>query len=181
MKHMIPSIHGRSLLLLALFWISALSPTLGKETNSSTLSELELAKRDAEDFEKLAKLVKPSVVVIESVDRLGREGGRGTGFVVRKDGVIATNTTLSREGATAAEKAETGGLSGALLTERAEDFVRRIRQRAGDDLPIVGVGGIMTAEHAVRRVDAGANLIQVYTGLVYGGPGVIREMVEALA
>ena len=63
----------------------------GKDDNSTSLSELELAKRDAEDFEKLAKLVKPSVVVVESVDRLGREGGRGTGFVVRKDGVIATN------------------------------------------------------------------------------------------
>ena len=73
-------------LLLLLF-----TPVIGKDDNSSTLSELELAKRDAEDFEKLAKLVKPSVVVIESVDRLGREGGRGTGFVVRKDGIIATN------------------------------------------------------------------------------------------
>lgn len=62
-----------------------------KDDNSTSLSELELAKRDAEDFEKLAKLVKPSVVVVESVDRLGREGGRGTGFVLRKDGVIATN------------------------------------------------------------------------------------------
>ena len=64
---------------------------IGKDDNSSTLSELDLAKRDAEDFAKLAKLVKPSVVLIESVDRLGREGGRGTGFVVAKDGLIATN------------------------------------------------------------------------------------------
>ena len=96
MSYMSLGIHGRSLLLSALCWcnafcLSALSPAFGKDDNSSTLSELELAKRDAEDFEKLAKLVKPSVVVIESVDRLGREGGRGTGFVIRKDGVIATN------------------------------------------------------------------------------------------
>ena len=65
----------------------------GKETesNSSKLSELELAKKDAKDFKNLASLIKPSVVVIESVDRNGYEGGRGTGFVVREDGVIATN------------------------------------------------------------------------------------------
>ncbi|MAH26169.1 MAG: hypothetical protein CMI19_04360 [Opitutae bacterium] len=62
-----------------------------EETNSTSLSELELAKRDAKDFKNLATLIKPSVVVIESVDRNGYEGGRGTGFVVREDGVIATN------------------------------------------------------------------------------------------
>ena len=75
------------------FWIGMLlaGAGIGKDDNSTTLSELDLAKRDAEDFAKLAKLVKPSVVVIESVDRLGREGGRGTGFVVAKNGVIATN------------------------------------------------------------------------------------------
>ena len=61
------------------------------ESNTSKLSELELAKKDAKDFKNLASLIKPSVVVIESVDRNGYEGGRGTGFVVREDGVIATN------------------------------------------------------------------------------------------
>ena len=61
------------------------------DSNSSKLSELELAKKDAKDFKNLASLIKPSVVVIESVDRNGYEGGRGTGFVVREDGVIATN------------------------------------------------------------------------------------------
>ena len=64
---------------------------MAEETNSTSLSELELAKRDAKDFKNLATLIKPSVVVIESVDRNGYEGGRGTGFVVRADGVIATN------------------------------------------------------------------------------------------
>jgi len=64
---------------------------VAEETNSTSLSELELAKRDAKDFKNLATLIRPSVVVIESVDRNGYEGGRGTGFVVRADGVIATN------------------------------------------------------------------------------------------
>ena len=77
----------------AIFCIGMLLAGFGiaNDDNASTLSELDLAKRDADDFAKLAKLVKPSVVVIESVDRLGREGGRGTGFVVAEDGVIATN------------------------------------------------------------------------------------------
>jgi regulator of sirC expression with transglutaminase-like and TPR domain len=82
----------RRLLTLCLLLVFAGKLT-GDETenNSSKLSELELAKRDAKDFKKLASLIKPSVVVIESVDRNGYEGGRGTGFVVRGDGVIATN------------------------------------------------------------------------------------------
>jgi len=95
MYNMTLNLYDLPFLRLALFGVSLfllpLAPLVGKDDNSSTLSELELAKRDAEDFEKLAQLVKPSVVVIESVDRMGREGGRGTGFVVRGDGVIATN------------------------------------------------------------------------------------------
>ena len=73
--------------------VSCVCITFGQdfENNSSMLTELELAKRDAKDFKNLASLIKPSVVVIESVDRNGYEGGRGTGFVVREDGVIATN------------------------------------------------------------------------------------------
>jgi regulator of sirC expression with transglutaminase-like and TPR domain len=76
---------------LAFFFLSCLISSVAEETNSTSLSELELAKRDAKDFKNLATLIKPSVVVIESVDRNGYEGGRGTGFVVREDGVIATN------------------------------------------------------------------------------------------
>lgn len=80
---------------LVCFWWSLFStPILADkklDSNSTKLSELQIAKKEAKDFEKLASLVKPSIVVIESVDRLGREGGQGTGFVVQSDGVIATN------------------------------------------------------------------------------------------
>ena len=76
---------------LVFLFLSCLISSVAEETNSTSLSELELAKRDAKDFKNLATLIKPSVVVIESVDRNGYEGGRGTGFVVREDGVIATN------------------------------------------------------------------------------------------
>jgi regulator of sirC expression with transglutaminase-like and TPR domain len=81
------SFHSKLLFL----FLSLLISLVAEETNSTSLSELELAKRDAKDFKNLATLIKPSVVVIESVDRNGYEGGRGTGFVVREDGVIATN------------------------------------------------------------------------------------------
>ena len=76
---------------LVFLFLGFLISSVAEETNSTSLSELELAKRDAKDFKNLATLIKPSVVVIESVDRNGYEGGRGTGFVVREDGVIATN------------------------------------------------------------------------------------------
>ena len=78
-------------LLLSLLLFAPLWGIDSTESNSTKLSDLQLARRDAEDFEKLAALVKPSIVVVESVDRVGREGGRGTGFVVSADGVIATN------------------------------------------------------------------------------------------
>ena len=68
-----------------------LSGEIDPDSNSSNLSELQLAKRDAKGFEKLAKLIKPSVVIIDSVSRIDREGGKGTGFVLSPDGIIATN------------------------------------------------------------------------------------------
>ena len=78
-------------LIFLIFVVCWFSEVFAKDNNSSKLSELQLAKRDAKDFKNLASLIKPSVVVIESVDRNGYEGGRGTGFVVRENGVIATN------------------------------------------------------------------------------------------
>ncbi|WP_289017047.1 quinone-dependent dihydroorotate dehydrogenase [uncultured Ornithinimicrobium sp.] len=96
-------------------------------------------------------------------------------------GVIATNTTLSRDGVAQAEqelaRAEAGGLSGAPLTRRAREVVAHVVART--DLPVVGVGGIMTADDARAMLDAGAGLVQLYTGLVYAGPGLLGEAVRA--
>ena len=139
-------IHCRSSLLPALCWFNAfcllsLSPAFGKDDNSSTLSELELAKRDAEDFEKLAKLVKPSVVVIESVDRLGREGGRGTGFVVRKDGVIATNFHVIGEHRDFAIRFSNGKIhrpQSILAVDRDRDLA--LIKIDATDLPVLALG-----------------------------------------
>lgn len=94
------------------------------------------------------------------------------------DGVIATNTTTSREGLTT-PSTEAGGLSGKPLKERSTAIIRRIRLRA-PNLPIIGVGGIFTAEDAYEKIRAGANLVQVYTGFVYGGPFTARNIHQGL-
>jgi len=97
-------------------------------------------------------------------------------------GIIATNTTLSRDGVApgdAAAAAQAGGLSGAPLTERAYEVVRFVAAESG--LPVIGVGGVMSAADARRLVDAGASLVQLYTGFVYGGPGLVRACVRALS
>lgn len=97
------------------------------------------------------------------------------------DGVIATNTTLSREGVAGTRfGAETGGLSGAPLTERATEVVAKLHTALGDKLPIIGVGGIMEDDDAVDKMKAGAKLVQIYSGFIYKGPELIAEAVEEI-
>ena len=91
-------------------------------------------------------------------------------------GIIATNTTLDHS-AIPPERNETGGLSGAPLREKSTAFIQAIQQRT--QLPIIGVGGIMDAAGAREKFDAGADLIQVYTGYIYRGPGMLRELAVA--
>ncbi|WP_202862954.1 quinone-dependent dihydroorotate dehydrogenase [Ornithinimicrobium murale] len=93
-------------------------------------------------------------------------------------GLIATNTTIGRHHVAPTDRAlaerEAGGLSGAPLTRRAREVVTRVR--ALTDLPLIGVGGVMTADDAAALLDAGADLVQLYSGLIYAGPGLIREV-----
>jgi dihydroorotate dehydrogenase len=97
------------------------------------------------------------------------------------DGLIATNTTVSRDGVGGhRHAAEAGGLSGPPLRDAAERACARLFLRVGTRAPIVGVGGISTAEDAYRRIRAGATLLQVYTALVYRGPAVAREIQDGL-
>jgi len=96
-------------------------------------------------------------------------------------GVVATNTTLSREGIAPGEArlgAEAGGLSGRPLAERAREVVTFVAKRS--ELPVIGVGGILAPEDALRLFDAGASLVQLYTGLVYAGPALVRRIVHGL-
>ncbi len=94
------------------------------------------------------------------------------------DGIIATNTTLAREGLTSTYRGEIGGLSGSPLRLRSEAVLSQIARRVNGRIPIVSVGGIMTPEDAKRRLNMGATLIQVYTGLIYQGPGLVKKILE---
>ena len=97
-------------------------------------------------------------------------------------GIIATNTTLSRPGVERHPRAaEAGGLSGAPLEPLATSVVRRIAARAAGRVPVIGSGGVMSAEDAYAKIRAGASLVQVYTGLVYGGPWFVRRLNQGVA
>lgn len=92
-------------------------------------------------------------------------------------GIIATNTTLSREGLqNQSVSGEAGGLSGLPLKDRSTAWIREIYQEVGDKLPIIGVGGISTGDDAYEKIRAGASLIQVYTGMIYEGPGIAKNI-----
>jgi dihydroorotate dehydrogenase len=98
----------------------------------------------------------------------------------RIDGLIATNTTISRENLkTPAERLNeigAGGLSGKPLLSRSTEVIRYLVQKSGNSFPIIAVGGIHTAEDAIEKIRAGASLVQVYTGFIYEGPGIVKRI-----
>lgn len=99
----------------------------------------------------------------------------------RMDGVIATNTTITRDAVQGLAHAdEMGGLSGAPVRELSNTVIRALRQLLGKEIPIIGVGGILCADDARAKLDAGASLVQLYTGLIYRGPTLISECARAL-
>lgn len=91
-------------------------------------------------------------------------------------GVIATNTTISREGLVSKNKAEMGGLSGKPLRKRSTEVIRFLSEKSNKAFPIIGVGGIHSAEDALEKLDAGASLVQLYTGFIYEGPGLVKAI-----
>jgi len=99
-------------------------------------------------------------------------------------GVVATNTTISRAGLKTSEVQITsiglGGLSGVPVRERATEVIRYLRAKLGKEVVIMGVGGIDSAQSAQEKLDAGADLVQVYTGLIYEGPGLVRKILEKI-
>ncbi len=96
------------------------------------------------------------------------------------DGVIATNTTLSRSGLTSELAREAGGLSGRPLFERSTTVLARMRRLLGPDKALIGVGGVDSAETALEKIRAGADLVQLYTGMIYAGPSLPGEIVRAM-
>jgi len=99
----------------------------------------------------------------------------------RIDGLIISNTTIARPALRSRHSVEAGGLSGAPLKPLALDAIRRFRRASGGEIPLIGVGGIATADDAWERIRAGASLVQLYTAMVYQGPGVARRIARSLA
>ena len=104
---------------------------------------------------------------------------------VKLDGLIATNTTIDRSGLSAdqaeLESIGMGGLSGKPVKNRSTEVIRYISQKSNGQIPIIGVGGIHSADDAIEKLEAGASLVQLYTGFVYEGPGLIKRINKRLA
>lgn len=102
----------------------------------------------------------------------------------RIDGLIATNTTISRDGLTTPnkriEEIGAGGLSGKILAKRSTEVLSYIKEKSNNAFPIIAVGGIFSPEDAIEKLEAGADLLQVYTGFIYEGPGMVRRINRAI-
>jgi dihydroorotate dehydrogenase len=113
---------------------------------------------------------------------LQRHGCARDGTPTGALGVIATNTTLSREAVKGLPHAEeAGGLSGAPVLEASNRVIRALRLALGQGFPIIGAGGVLSAADALSKIDAGADLVQIYTGLIYRGPALVYESARAIA
>ena len=134
------------------------------------------------NVERHSSLVTRPILVKLSPDLCDDELDDALGVILDKgmDGVITTNTTLGREGLRSKHRGETGGLSGSPLRVRSEAVLREVVKRVEGRIPVVSVGGIMSPEDAKRRLDMGAALVQVYTGLVYAGPGLVQKIIRAV-
>ncbi len=156
------------------------TPNLRKLQQAESLEELigALQTRNSELGQK------PLLVKI-APDLTDAEIEQAVDVCIRNDvaGIIATNTTISRDGLRTAnvEEIGAGGLSGKPLTKRSTDVIASIYKYSNGKLPIVGVGGIFTADDAFEKIAAGASLIQAYTGFVYGGPTFAGDVNAGLA
>jgi len=143
----------------------------------------ELKKRGKELADVHASVEKP--ILLKIAPDLTQEQLMDIVEIIQKthtDGVIATNTTVERGGLHSDQSLveQVGGLSGKPLTQRSTEVIRFLHQHSGGSFPIIGVGGIHSAQDALDKFEAGASLVQLYTGFVYEGPGLIRSINQAL-
>jgi len=142
----------------------------------------ELREKQAALAVQHGKQVPMLVKIAPDLDLVGLDAIAKVLIEQQVDGVIATNTTLARNGVEGHRWAgQGGGLSGAPLMQRATHFLRELRARLPASILLVGVGGITSGADAVAKIAAGASLVQCYSGLVYRGPGLIAECVRAIA
>lgn len=150
--------------------------------------------RDLQQKEPLTKLInslisinrnktKPKPILLKIAPDLNNNQLLDIISIVKNtglDGIIATNTTINRDNLKSVNKNELGGLSGKPLTSRSTEVIKFISKNSNKTIPIIGVGGINTVADALEKFDAGADLIQIYTGFIYEGPNLIRSINKAL-
>lgn len=132
---------------------------------------------------KNQKKVKPKPILLKIAPDLSEDQLLDIIEIVNETkiaGVIATNTTISRNGLESEHKEEMGGLSGKPLTKSSTEVIRFLSENSNKAFPIIGVGGIMSAEDAIEKLEAGASLVQLYTGFVYEGPGLVKAINQAI-
>ena len=143
------------------------------------LRDLRVARRDAS-----RKLGRNVPILLKLAPDLTPEQLHDAVAAIREagmDGIVLSNTTLRRDGLTSPVAAETGGMSGKPLRAHATAMLRRVVDLTAGRFPIVAAGGVMSAEDALEKLDAGATLVQVYTGLVYRGPALVKSILEHAA
>ena len=150
-----------------------------KEALSSLLSTLKLEQTKL--AEKHGRYVPVALKIAPDLEREQVNEIADLLMEHKIDGVIATNTTLSRDAVKGMKNAEeTGGLSGAPVREKSTVVIQQLSQRLQGSLPIIGVGGILSGADAVEKIAAGASLVQVYSGLIYKGPKLVRDICKVL-
>lgn len=151
-----------------------------RESLSALLSAV-LAARD-EEARKAGIRVPVFLKIAPDLTEEGMDDIAAAALDHALDGLIVSNTTLSREGLRDQQQArESGGLSGKPLFEKSTIVLAKMRRRVGADLPIIGVGGVSSAETAAEKIRAGANLVQLYSCMVYEGPALAGKIVRGLA
>jgi len=150
----------------------------GREALNGLLTQLH-AQRQLEE-KKLEKKLPLLVKLAPDLTESELDDAIDVILQTHMDGVIATNTTLAREGLRSEHRGETGGLSGGPLAARSEAVLSRIVKCVDGQIPVVSTGGIMSPDDAKKRLALGASLVQVYTGLIYAGPDLVKRIVKSL-
>ena len=148
----------------------------GRAALESLLTELDSQRKLEEN--KLEKRIPLLVKLAPDLSTSELDDAIEVILNTNMDGIVATNTTLAREGLKSMRRVESGGLSGSPLRLRSEAALSHIVKTVNGRIPIVNVGGIMNPDDAKRRLDLGATLIQIYTGLIFEGPGLVKKILE---
>ena len=167
------------------FTVNVSSPNTERLRDLQVRSTLEglLAEIMKVRSEVVAEIGRPKPIFVKISPDLDPVHVRELGLLIERagcDGIVACNTTINRDGLQDRRAKESGGLSGVPLFKRSLQMVEILRGAVGDEFAIVGVGGISSGADAQNMLSAGANLVQVYTGLIYRGPGLIKDILTSI-